>query len=149
MTNKFLEQFMPKYTEDFSDLSEGMELDPVSGDEIVGVLTDEEIELFKNLAGIDIRQQELIESTEDIIRQTTGRAIIRAKETYKQLNDKIAKAVEDSGDMDELLYIQSLQAKVRGEFWFNLRKRLQNFTHKLDVRSGYKVVSLGKKKGVH
>lgn len=119
------------FPEDYSKLYDDGYLRPVCDCLVVGTLTVSERERFKVAVGSLIRREH--------IQTVLHHEGVTNIETHVQAFE----GMELTPLILEHMYVDRLIDAQFAPLWFEIRKRIDNFTYILEVRKGFRLVSIG------
>lgn len=121
-------------------------LEPVAGDPILGVLDSPLIGEFANVAKLewqindfnDIIKDRIASNTSQVAREVLDRSLTA-------LDDLQVKVFETDAEAYQYFAAVTQYNYRRAKLVYDIRTHVNNFTHRYEVRAGFKVVQLGKK----
>lgn len=138
ITPERLEEFKRKKI--VRDDNDDIDLEAVAGSPVVGELTSEEIEVFKECTYLE---DELFEWGREIAARSVENlaTATRSAETPQDIYANLvgSKLFNDKSEAEQYFYDMAKLEYLQNFFWFSVRERLQTFASKLSIRAGYKV----------
>lgn len=119
------------FPEDYADLYDDEFLRPLHNHPIKGTLTIAEREKFKIAVGSIIRREHLT------------CALHHAGVTNIETHTQAFEGMELTPLILECLYVDRLIDAQFAPLWLDIRKRLDDFTSILEVRKGFRIISVG------
>lgn len=125
---------------------ENLELDPVGGRRVLGILNEEERRNFRIMIGVEGMLSDRIE---ELVTSTNLRAAEKMIENGGNLDmgdiRRIQQGTLSPEAAEELYMLEAIAIKAKGDFWYSVRYRLQTFATYLEIAANYRVVLAGKK----